>query len=137
MSLPFDGPRDLFPEMREGDRGVLMPAIRIGVVMTALADGVLDLAEKNAIVDLFYSANRGDISPQGQLEMIQALVDMHAIVDESHVAAMFERARGLSEESKRQVLEACRIVAMLDNRMDQREETTIAKIAAWIDAPSE
>lgn len=129
---PLSGPRDVYPEMREGDAGVLAPAMLMGMVMTALADGPLSQNEKDALVEVFYAGNRWNMSPRTLLAHLQRTVDGTILVGEEHWPTMLEKARGLSGPSKIQVLHACAKMAHMDGDMTPEEELRIESIASWI-----
>lgn len=80
-SLP--GSQDDYPRMRPGDAGVLYPAAHMAMMMTALADKFLGQSEKDALVEVFYAANRWNMSPQTVLTTLQKLVDAIAL-NEDH-----------------------------------------------------
>lgn len=129
---PLDGPRDIYPEMREGDAGVLTPAMLMAMVMTALADGPISQNEKDALVEVFYAGNRWNMSPQMLLAHLQRTVNATILVGEERWPVMLERARGLSGPSKIQVLHACAKMARIDGDMLPEEELRIESIASWI-----
>lgn len=128
----FDGPRDIYPEMREGDAGVLVPVSRMAMVMTALADGPISQNEKDALVEVFYAGNRWNLSPQMLLTLLQRTVDATILAGKDLWPVMLERARGLSGPSKIQVLHTCAKMAHMDGDMLPEEKRRIDSIASWI-----
>lgn len=129
---PLDGPRDIYPEMREGDAGVLVPTMLMSMVLTALADGPISQNEKDALIEVFYAGNRWNMSPLMLLAHLQRTVDATILVGEKHWPAMLEPARGLSGPSKIQVLHACAKMAQMDGDMLPEEDVRIESIASWI-----
>lgn len=129
---PFSIPRDDYPSMREGDAGVLVPAMMMAMVMTALADGDLGQSEKDALVEVYYSGHRWDMSPQAALARLQQTVDLTKRAGEKIWPLMLEPARGLSAPSKLEVLNVCATTARLDGPICPEEEQMIESIAAWI-----
>jgi tellurite resistance protein len=129
---PFEGPRDIHPELRDGDRGVLMPSMTMAMVIMALADGPLTQAEKDGLLEVFYAGHRGDLSPREVLTRFQAAVDLTKASIPEHGLDLFETARNLSVESKRQILEACDVIARIDGPITEKEQDTIAQVASWI-----
>jgi tellurite resistance protein len=129
---PFSGPRDDYPSMREGDAGVLAPTMMMAMVMTALADGDLGQREKDALVEVYYSGHRRDMSPQAALARLQEIVRLTKHLGEKLWPKMLEGARGLSAPSKLEVLHVCATTARLDGPVCPEEERMIESIATWI-----
>lgn len=127
------GSQDDYPKMRPGDAGVLYPAAHIAMMMTALADKFLGQSEKDALVEVFYAANRWNMSPQKVLTTLQKLVDAIAL-NKDHWQKLFEKARGLSGESKIDILRACAKMAHIDDgKMWPEEREGIDDIASWLE----
>lgn len=131
-SKPPPGPRDHYPQMREGDAGILAPAMLMAMVMTALADGPLGQNEKDAVVELYYAGHRWDMSPHAALARLQETVKLTKQVGEKVWPLMLEQARGLSAPSKLEVLNVCATTARLDGPICPEEEQMIEPIATWI-----
>jgi len=130
-------PQDVYPKMRPGDAGVLYPAAFNAMVMTALADGPLGQNEKDALVEVFYAANRWNMSPQAVLTNLQTLIDA-LILNKEHWPELFEKARGLSGESKIDILRACAKMAHMDDgQIGPEEQKRIDSIASLIEIESQ
>jgi hypothetical protein len=131
---------DLTPSTRDGyskvpadEAAVLFPALHMAMMMTAFADGFLGQKEKDVLVNVFYAGHRWRLSPQAVLTTLQNILDA---IDQSkgHWARLFQDARGLSLESKIEILRACRQMALMDDgEMGLEEEIRIASIASWIE----
>lgn len=131
-SNPPPGPGDHYSQMREGDAGILVPAMMMAMVMTALADGPLGQNEKDAVVEVYYAGNRRDMSPHAALARLQETVRLTKHAGEKVWPMMLEGARRLSAPSKLEVLNVCATTARLDGPICLEEEQMIESIATWI-----
>jgi tellurite resistance protein len=134
---PFDEPRDQMPMLREGDRGVLLPAIKLSMVMVSLADGPLNLPEKHGLLSVFYPSLRHEKSPGETLAFLQELLDATRRLPEEYLAKMLQPARNLSRESKRMLFDACVTIAEVDGPMVEEEQAMMRKVAAWVELPAD
>lgn len=127
------GAPDGYRKIPQAEAAVLVPALHMAIMMTALADGPIGQNERGVLVGLFYASHRWSMSPQAALTTLQNIVD--AITNnEGYWPRLFQDARGLPRESKIEILRACRQMALMDDgEMGLEEEIRIASIASWIE----
>lgn len=77
---------------------------------------------KDALVEVNYSGNRWDMSPQAALARLQEAVHWTKHVGEKFWPMMLERAQGQSAPSKLEVLNVCATTARLDGPICPAEE---------------
>ena len=120
------------PKLPDGEAAVLFPAIHIAMMLTALADGYVGQNEKDALVQVFYAGHRWHMSPQAALTNLQTLVTVIETNKEIW-PTLFEKAQGLSGESKIEILRACTKMAQMDDgEVGPKEQEMIDRIASWI-----
>lgn len=123
---------DYHPEIPEGDAGILMPAMTMAMVMTALADGPLGQSEKGFLLQIFYAGNRFELTPRKTLTRLQEAVDTTILIGIDHWPDMLQKARALTTASKIELMEACGKIAAVDAPVCKEEIERIDSIASWV-----
>lgn len=123
---------NVYTKLSDDEAAILFPAIHIAMMITALADGPLGQNEKDALIEVFYAGHRWHMSPRVVLTKVQTLVNLIKL-NEAAWPTLFEQAKGLSGNSKIEILRTCAKMAHMDDgAIGPEEQEAMDSISSMI-----